>query len=217
MTSTKQLQAPDGKTWLLFNTGFTQDDAQAMCKQLSGNLATLNSREKTELLVREVLTSKDVALFDPSVWIGLTSLDSQPTTNRKRFRWLSGAGDTSSYENWSYYTEQGGRRIENPDNAGGNQGVCVSVVGRDACCSPVGAWDDESCQQRRPFVCEVAMARPTKPVTVQQRCKFCSQRPCTGIIPADIFVFVCVDIVNRQPANLPTPQIGGNNTVSLVW
>jgi hypothetical protein len=183
-----------------------------MCK-----LATIDSREKTQLLVQEVLTSKNTKLFYPSVWIGLTSLDSQPTTDLTRFRWLSGAGDTSSYENWSSFTEQGGRRVENPDNAGGWQGVCVTAVGPDTCCSPVGAWDDESCQQRRPFVCEAAMARPTKPVTVQQRCKFCSQRPCTGIIPADVCVFECVDIVNRQPANLPTPHIGGNNTVSLVW
>jgi hypothetical protein len=127
-----------------------------MCKQLGGNLATVNSREKTELLVREVLNSKDVALFDPSVWIGLTSLNSQPTTDLKKFRWLSGAGDTSSYENWSSFTEQGGRRVENPDNAWGNQGVCVSVVGPDTCCSPVGAWDDNNCDALLPFLCEVS-------------------------------------------------------------
>jgi len=47
-----------------------------MCKQLSGNLATVNSREKTELLVREVLNSKDVALFDPICmdWSDITEL-----------------------------------------------------------------------------------------------------------------------------------------------
>eukprot|EP00775_Hariotina_reticulata_P007815 gene7815-8012_t len=168
VTSTKQIQAPDGKTWLLFNTrGYTWDTAQTMCKLLGGNLATIDSRQKTQLLVQEVLTSRDAQLFHPTVWIGLAS--AEPTTNRKRFRWLSGVGDTSSYENWSYYVEEAGRRVENPDNAGGGQGMCVLAVGPDACCLPVGSWDDDYCWAQRPFLCEVAMAKPTKPVTVQQQ------------------------------------------------
>eukprot|EP00775_Hariotina_reticulata_P009842 gene9842-10001_t len=161
LTATR-IQAPDGKTWLFFNTlGFPRDDAQAVCVKLGGHLVMLTSRDKSQLLVREVLDNKEVSLMAPGVWIGLTSSDGQPTARRSGFRWSSGGSGKSasgnaspSFQDWSTFVAGNGRVLNQPDNTDGREGVCVTAVGSGGCCNPIGAWNDEPCSAEFPFICE---------------------------------------------------------------
>lgn len=142
-------QTPSGKKWEYFYTyGFSQSQGEAVCVQLGGHLVTVDSNRTNQMLYDKFVAQWPLAR--DGIWIGLTA--QQPTTDRSKWSWLSGA--KMSYQNWGVC----GGYPPQPDNHAGIQGQCAILSGLQWCNvgKASGTWDDYHCSYGNPFVCEFA-------------------------------------------------------------
>ncbi|NXO00783.1 MRC1 protein, partial [Rhinopomastus cyanomelas] len=113
-------------------------EAEEFCREIGGNLVTINSREDQLLLWQLAL---DKGLLTQAFWIGLFLLNPD-----EGFAWIDGSPVT--YENWDE---------DEPNN---NEGLehCV-MINR----SPQMRWNDLRCENLLNWICEIKKGTVLKP------------------------------------------------------
>ena len=135
ITETPSPHTFNGHTYMAFNTPATWYEAEQICKNRGGHLATISSAEENAY-VRSICEEE---LF----WIGGTDSGSEG-----RWRWIT--GEAFSYENW---------RDSQPDNSPGYE-VSAAHTGEENFMRMYadGTWNDFSGCIKYPFVCEIDSA-----------------------------------------------------------
>ncbi|XP_047240440.1 C-type mannose receptor 2-like [Girardinichthys multiradiatus] len=108
------------------NSPQTWVEAQQYCREVYGDLATIDSPEQNDRLL--------LALSEPGkfAWIGLYD-------NTTGWKWTMGADDLASTNGFSPW------QPNQPDNKDGKQSCIVMNL--------TGGWRDEICDTERPFIC----------------------------------------------------------------
>lgn len=121
-----------------------------MCNQLEGHLVTVDSNSTNQMLYDTFVARWPLARTGIS--IGLIS--KQPTTDRSKWSWLSGA--KMSYQNWGTFVNPSlNSNVTQPDNFKGYEGECSTLAGPGVSfLKPSGGWSDVACPNHYPFVCE---------------------------------------------------------------
>lgn len=180
---TKTARSPDGKLWATFALGATQPAAQRYCRQLNGDLATVDSASKTKFLIKEFLNTTEAvcnrfgkcwgwgnySLVEAGgMWIGLhmPGLTGTAPSDKSQYIWYSGAA-TDTYSNWGRARDSrrdGTASRDQPDGLDpwsweaqdlGDVPSCVyAISSQDHWYREVGTWDDVGCDNYKPFICE---------------------------------------------------------------
>ncbi|MEQ2186418.1 hypothetical protein GOODEAATRI_028210, partial [Goodea atripinnis] len=108
------------------NSPKTWAEAQQYCREVYGDLATIDSPEENDRLF--------LALLEPGkfAWIGLYD-------NTTGWKWTMGADDLASTNGFPPW------QPNQPDNKDGKQSCIVMNL--------TGGWRDEICDTERPFIC----------------------------------------------------------------
>ncbi|XP_064018402.1 macrophage mannose receptor 1-like [Pogoniulus pusillus] len=118
-------------------------EAEEFCREIGGDLVTINSREDQILLWQ---LASDKGLSYQSFWIGLFLLNAD-----EGFAWVDGSPVV--YENWDEDEPNNHRNLEH----------CVMLNG-----SPQLRWNDLSCEQLLSWICETQKGTLLKPEPREQ-------------------------------------------------
>ncbi len=117
----------DDHAWQVCSALLIQEEAADDCARSGWTLATPATADEQDQLERAL------GLFVTPYWIGLGDAEVEG-----RHEWIDGAALT--FENWRYgEPENGGGPYTNED--------CAEI-------EPTGEWDDQSCSDLQPYVCE---------------------------------------------------------------
>ncbi|NXS91912.1 MRC1 protein, partial [Jacana jacana] len=113
-------------------------EAEEFCREVGGNLVTINTREDQTLIWQ---LASDKGLHNQAFWIGLFLLNPD-----EGFAWIDGSPVT--YEHWDE---------DEPNNHGENE-HCVMFNG-----SPQMRWNDMRCEHLLNWICETKKGTLLKP------------------------------------------------------
>jgi Ca2+-binding RTX toxin-like protein len=118
----------NGHYYLLTNTAYTWQKAQAQAQQLAGNLVTINNQEEQDWLQTTFGKTQNF-------WIGLTDKDQEALRDGTKFKWIN--SDPLSYTNWS---------PGEPNNVGDQDYVELTTTGK---------WNDLPATDTRQGIIEI--------------------------------------------------------------
>jgi len=159
---------PSSSKFFVSNERKTWAEAQASCRQVGGNLASLHSISEVKEAYEECGT------LEP--WLGLTR-----TSVKSPWTWEDG----SAY-GLSPLSDDGNELWRKAGNGASKNSGTEYLCGR---WGVGGAWDDSPCNERKPFMCRLQAAPPNPPSAPPQAPGGCVDTP----LFTNGYVLTCAD------------------------